>query len=718
MRSAAFLTLLSLPTIALAMPPGQPPTTARSPVTDRYHQVEVVDEYRWLEDGTNQEVRQWSGRQNAFAREYLQTLPNTDLIRARVQRILAHESASYGSLQVAGGRYFAIQRQPPKQQPFLIELRSLDDPGSARVLLDPAAIDREGTTRIDWFVPSPDGLLVAVSMSRRGTESGDVHMIRTADGARVHEVIPRVNGGTAGGDLAWLPDSSGFYYTRYPRGQERSAADLDFYQQVYLHRLGEPTERDRYELGEDLPRIAEIQLDADQRTGRVIATVQDGDGGQFAHYLRDPDGRWRQFSHFGDRLVQAVFGPGDDLLVVSRQDAPRGKVLRLAASHLDCARADTIIPEDAASIVTSFWGSPSVLFSNERLFVTYQLGGPSELRVFTADGQPSAAPRQPPVASVGGLTATESGDVSYQVESFTQPGRYVRFQVDSGRTADTGLVNGSPVDLGEVSVVREMATSRDGTQVPLNILLPPGAKAGGNHPCLVTGYGGYGISLAPRFRPLDKVLLEHGVVLVVANLRGGGEFGEAWHRGGNLTNKQNVFDDFAAVLSHLITRGYTSSQNLAIIGGSNGGLLMGATLTQHPDLVRAVVSKVGIYDMLRVELSANGAFNIPEFGTVKDQRQFQALHAYSPYHAVRDGARYPATLLTTGENDPRVDPMQSRKMAARLQAANAAETPILLRTNARTGHGGDASLDDRIEEEVDVLAFLFSQLGVRVLGIE
>jgi len=713
MFPATVLLSIGLSANMLAMQPAKPPATQRKLVTDAYHGIEIHDEYRWLEDGQGNAVRRWSQQQNAYARDYLKRLPNTEAIRARVKEILADKSASYGSVMPAGGRYFAMKRQPPKQQPFLIQFKSLDDPDSATVLVDPEVIDREGTTKIDWFVPSPDGKLVAVSLSRRGTESGDVHIYQTADGKQVHEFIPRVNGGTAGGDLAWLPDASGFYYTRYPRGEERPAEDRDFFQQVYLHRLGEPTEKDRYELGEGLPRIAEIQLDAGKRSGRVIATVQDGDGGEFAHFLRTEDGRWRQFSKFGDRIVQAVFGPDEDLILVSRRDAPRGKILRLSTSRLDVAKARTIIPEGKDTIVRSFQGSPSVLFAGDRLFVTYQLGGPSQLRVFSADGEPLRGPRQAPVSSVGNLAATESGDVIFHTESFTKPGNFMRFDVGAGTTAATGLANGSPVDLSDVKVVREMADSKDGTKVPLSILLPPGAMAGGNHPCVVTGYGGYGISINPRFRPLDKVLLENGVILVIANLRGGGEFGEAWHHGGNLMNKQNVFDDFAAVLKHLIARGYTSPEKLAIIGGSNGGLLMGATMTQHPELMRAVVSKVGIYDMLRVELSPNGAFNIPEFGTVKDRRQFDALRAYSPYHAVKDGVSYPATLLTTGANDPRVDPMQSRKMAAHLQAANAADTPILLRTNANTGHGADASLNERIDEEVDVLAFLFWQLGIR-----
>jgi prolyl oligopeptidase len=255
-----------------------------------------------------------------------------------------------------------------------------------------------------------------------------------------------------------------------------------------------------------------------------------------------------------------------------------------------------------------------------------------------------------------------------------------------------------------------MATSKDGTKVPLNILRPRSAEGAG--PLVLYGYGGYGINLTPRFRASGKVLLEQGVTYVVANIRGGGEFGESWHLAGNLTNKQNVFDDFYAAARYLIDNGYTTSGQLAIMGGSNGGLLMGATMTQHPDLMKCVVSSVGIYDMLRVELSPNGSFNIPEFGTVKNRDHFSAMRAYSPFHNVVDGTEYPATIFFTGANDPRVDPMQSRKMTARLQAASPKGPPILLRTSANSGHGGDTGLSQRIEEAVDVNAFLFHHLGV------
>jgi prolyl oligopeptidase len=273
------------------------------------------------------------------------------------------------------------------------------------------------------------------------------------------------------------------------------------------------------------------------------------------------------------------------------------------------------------------------------------------------------------------------------------------------------LVTTSPVDLSNVEVLRELAVSSDGTEVPVNIVRRVGTPDDGSSPTLLTGYGGYGINFEPRFTPVIQLWLERGGVFAVANIRGGGEFGEGWHRDGMLTRKQNVFDDFAAAMQHLIDRGTTSPERLAIRGGSNGGLLMGAMITQHPELCRAVVASVGIYDMLRVELSPNGAFNIPEFGTVSDPEQFRALHAYSPYHAVADRTAYPAVLFMTGENDLRVDPMQSRKMTARLQAANSSGSAIVLRTSGNTGHGGATPLSAKIEELTDIYAFLVHELG-------
>jgi prolyl oligopeptidase len=271
----------------------------------------------------------------------------------------------------------------------------------------------------------------------------------------------------------------------------------------------------------------------------------------------------------------------------------------------------------------------------------------------------------------------------------------------------------SPANFDDIEVVREFAKSKDGTKVPINILRKKGIKLDGNNPTLLYGYGGYGINLTPSFNATRRIWFDAGGVYAIANLRGGGEYGEEWHKAGNLTHKQNVFDDFIACAEHLIQRKYTRPEKLAVMGGSNGGLLMGAFLTQRPELAHAVVSRVGIYDMLRVELDPNGVFNTTEFGTVKNLEQFKALYAYSPYHHVRNGTPYPAILMTTGEHDGRVNPAHSRKMIARLQAATSSDNPILLRVSSTTGHGIGSSLSDRIAEQTDIYAFLFKELGVR-----
>jgi len=364
--------------------------------------------------------------------------------------------------------------------------------------------------------------------------------------------------------------------------------------------------------------------------------------------------------------------------------------------------------------VDGFWGPPTVLPTKTRLYVLYQLGGPSEIRAFDLDGKPLAAPKQLPVSSAGGMTLAGKDDILFSNESFVVAPAWYRFGAAAGETKKTALVTEAPVDLSRVEVRREFATSKDGTKVPVNVLIPPGVALDGSSPCVLYGYGGYGVNIEPRFIPRNAVFLEQGVVYAVANIRGGGEFGEDWHRQGNLLRKQNVFDDFKAAMDLLVAQRYTSPRRLGVLGGSNGGLLMGATMTQHPAEMRVVVSLVGIYDMLRVELSPNGAFNVTEFGTVKDEEQFRALHAYSPYHHVQDGTSYPATLLLTGANDPRVDPMQSRKMTARLQAASRSGEPILLRTSAGSGHGGSTPLDEQIAQYVDVFGFFFHHLGVEV----
>jgi prolyl oligopeptidase len=712
-RTAKLANFAVLFTIALSpsVVCGNPPATPVRPVTDTYHGVQVVDPYRWLEKDADPEVKAWSDAENAYARSVLDKLPNLDAIRAQVTEIMSAESPSYADVTSEGGKFFAIKNQPPKQQAMLITLDSLDELSSERVVLDPNVLDPTGGTTIDWYVASPDGKLVAVSLSEGGSEAGDVHIYDTTLAKPAYEVVPHVNSGTAGGDVAWTPDSHGFYYTRHPWPEERPAADRGFYQQVYFHELGTSAAEDRYEMGKGLPRIAEIQLDIDE-LGRVLASVQNGDGGEFAHFLRHPDGEWQQFTDFKDRIVQVLFGRHDDLFLVSLRDTPHGKIERLALKDLGKQQPKLVVAEGEDAIQTSFFGMPTIAATPNRLYVVYQLGGPSEIRAFDHAGQPVDGPEKIPVSAFYDLEPLDGDDLLFGNVSYVKPeGRYV-YHAESGQTIETQLASTSPVNFDDMEVRREFATSKDGTKVPVNILYRKGMPLDGKNPCLATGYGGYGVSLTPKFTPNRRILLDQGFLIAFANIRGGGEYGEPWHLAGNLTKKQNVFDDFTAVLEHLIERKYTSSEHLSIVGGSNGGLLMGAIIVQHPALAKVVVSYVGLYDMLRSELSPNGEFNITEFGTVKDLDQFHALAAYSPYEHVEKGVDYPAVLMLTGANDPRVEPMQSRKMIARLQAATASDAPILLRTSDSTGHGQGTPLADLINETVDAYAFIFDRLGI------
>ncbi len=704
--------------VALAQGPSipQPPATPKRPVTDEYQGVKVTDDYRWLENWDDPEVKQWSAAQNARSREYLDHLPARPAIVQMLKQALSASSAAYYDLQFRGGTLFAMKYQPPQQQPMLVALPSADDPAGARVVLDPNASSAKGSTAVDFYVPSRDGKFVAAALSENGSEDSSAHVFEVATGKELSDVVPRVNFATAGGSLEWKADSSGFYYTRYPQGNERPPEDANFYQQVYFHRLGTDTRQDTYVIGKDFPRIAEIQLHASDDGQWLTAAVANGDGGEFAHYVMDPSGRWTQVTHFSDGIVAVKPGPDAALYLLSRKDAPRGQILRLPLAHLDLADAKVIVPQSSGSAadessrasIEDFAPAPG------HLYVTDIAGGPSRIRLFDLLGHPLPGPPLPPVSAVYQVVPTRGGDAIFTVATYLEPSAWYRFDAATGKSVRTALFRTSPIHFDDTEVVREFATSKDGTRVPVNIIRRRGTKLDGTNPTLLEGYGGYGISMKPFFLgAFTRAWLDQGGVYVIANLRGGAEYGEEWHLAGRLTRKQNVFDDFIACAQHMIERKYTSPAHLAIIGGSNGGLLMGAAFTQRPDLFRAVVSYVGIYDMLRVELDPNGAFNVTEFGTVKDPDQFKALYGYSPYHHVKDRTAYPAILFPTGENDHRVNPMQSRKMTARLQAATSSDHPILLRTSSNAGHGIGTAVDEQIEEEADVLSFLFDQLGIK-----
>ncbi|HEY1553759.1 MAG TPA: alpha/beta fold hydrolase [Kofleriaceae bacterium] len=682
-----------------------PPVARVEPVTDTYHGTQVVDRYRWLE-ADDAAVTAWSAGENTYARGILDHLPEVDKLREELHDIIAAPITRYSGFKSAGGKLFGFRKQPTHEQPELIAIDDPEHADAAKLILDPAAAGG-AQEAIDWFAPAPDGKKLAVSLSFGGSETGTLHVV-DLDGKDLEPPIPNVQHGTGGGSAAWTPDSKAIYYTRYPHTGEPHADEPDAWMQVWVHQLGTPIATDRYEVGKDLPKIAEIQLDSDPR-GRVLASVQNGDGGTFRHYLRDGKG-WRQLDDWADAIVSIDFGPTDDLWLVSHAAAPRGKLLRLAGRAKSAAAAKLIVAEGKDSIVSEFEWHEGPVVTKDRVYLTYQTGGPSEIRAFTLDGKPAKSPDLPPVSTAGHPVPWKTG-VLVGASSYTTPWTVRYFDPKTGTATEIAALSPKPpVDLSGFEVSRELATSKDGTKVPLNIIWPKGAPKDGSVPCIVNGYGGYGISEAPHFLDTYAPLLRRGVCLVMVNLRGGGEFGEDWHRAGALEHKQNVFDDFAAALHFVIDHKYTSTARLGILGGSNGGLLMGAMITQHPDLVHAVVSEVGIYDMLRTELSPNGAYNVTEYGTVEDPQQFAALYAYSPYHHVVAGTKYPAILMTTGANDPRVSPWQSRKMIAALQAASAGDAPILLRTSDKAGHGIGSSMTERVDLLAHVEAFLLANI--------
>jgi prolyl oligopeptidase len=718
--------LLTLTAVAQLASVAAPPAP-KHPVTDEYHGVTVTDDYRWLENWDDPEVKQWSAAENLHARFYLDNLPARPAIKQRLQQLQSAGSVTYFSLQFRGGTLFAMKSQPPKQQPLLVALGPGTDLASEKIVFDPNTASAKGSLAVDFYVPSLDGKFVAIALSENGSEDSAAHVFEVATGKELPDRVPRVNFATAGGSLDWKADNSGFYYTRYPQGNERPPGDANFYQQVYFHKLGADPRQDTYVIGRDFPRIAEIHLRASDDGRWLIATVGNGDGGQFAHYLMDAAEHWTQIARFEDEIVSVKVASDDSLDLLSYKNSPRGQILRLPVSErgfrkLDLAQAQVIVPqspgagpdENARASIESFVPVAG------RLYVTDIIGGPSRVRVFDPEGQPLPAPSLPPISSVDSVVSIGDGNVLYLASTYLEPAAWYRFDAVNGKSIRTTLSAVSAYNFDDAEVVREFAVSKDGTRVPLNIIRRKGAKLDGSNPTLLYGYGGYGISETPSFAgSFARLFLDQGGVYVLANIRGGAEYGQEWHKAGNLTHKQNVFDDFIACAQSLIDRKYTSPAQLAIMGGSNGGLLMGAALTERPDLFRAVVSFVGIYDMLRVELDPNGVFNTTEFGTVKNRDQFQALYAYSPYHHVKDGANYPAVLFLTGENDHRVNPLNSRKMTARLQAAvNGSNHPILLRTSSNSGHGIGTALNEQIEERADAVSFLFDQLGIEYVPVD
>lgn len=681
------------------------PAAAKGANQQTFFGEQLADPYQWLEAANSPETRSWTEAENRVSEEYFARLAARKGILEQFRQTQIGKTVGYQGFIFAGKYVYAERREPPRAQPAIVR-RSLDDlNGTEETVFDPGKFDPSGHTACDWYVPSPDGALVALSLSKNGSEDGELRFLRTADGKLLEDVISRVQFATAGGSAAWDPDGKGLYYTRYPRPGERPEEDQHFFQQVYHHVLG--TAEDVYAIGRDFPKIAEIQLERSPGGHWILATVANGDGGQYALQLCDEHGHWTELAGFAEGIKQAVFG-GDGALYLRRAAGEsRGEVWRLdlSSNPLDGRDKQLIVPEKEDSAIEAIAATDTFLLVNDTV------GGPSRLRRFDGTGKEGTQVALPENSAVTDMTSDGESRVLVSVSSYLEPLRQFLATVANPDLQPTPFDSRSGVSFADIAQKRAFVESKDGTKVPLSVLAPKGTAWNGSAPLILYGYGGYGLSSEPHFDPFLRAWFDRGGAFVVANVRGGGEYGEPWHRAGMLEKKQNTLDDFAACAEYLVREKYTDPAHLGVWGISNGGITAGGILTQHPDLMRAAVLQVGVLDVVRSENEPNGAFNVTEYGTVKDPAQYRAIRAYSPYQNVREGTGYPAVLLLAGENDHRVASWHAKKMTARLQAATTSDHPILLRTSATAGHGMGTSFDERLQLEADVFSFFADQLG-------
>ena len=684
---------------------GYPFAASRTQTQD-YFGVAVSDDFTWLENAADPVTRSWLAAENAYSRRYLDAMPARAALRQRLQALAGSTSNAYSSLVERGGVVFALKTAPPLQHPVVVMLKSVDDVGSERVVFDPNEAAPDGSLAIAFFRPSLDGRKVAVAVTAGSEDAATLRIVDVATGQALPDQVPRVVSAAAGGDVAWSVGNGGFFCTQYPAPGNRPAGDG--LAQVVFHKLGTNPALDRVELSTGLPRLARVRLESARDGRNVLALVENGRGGDVSLYLKSTDangeGGWRRLASETDGVRDAQFGDDDAIWVRSIANAPRGKVLRLPLAETKTIFWDKVqtiaVPQDGA--VQRF------AVAGGTLYLAEGQAGPSRLRAIDVRTKRGTVVALPATSGVAALVRVGRGDVVAQVTSYLEPPLWTR--VGGGRTKRTSLVTTSDANFNDTEVVREFAASRDGTPVPVDILRRKGTRLDGHNAVLLTIAGAMGPGATPDFDATRRVWLDRGGVIAVATLRGAPEGGEAWRADGLRAKKQNTIDDLVAVAAHLVKRGYTQPALLGVRGQGDGAFVAGAALSQRPDLFRAVVGAGGRYDMLRLERDVAGEYDTPEFGSVKDRAQFDALSAVSPLRAVRDGAAYPAVLLLAGERDGRVSPAQSRKMAARLQQADPSGRAILLRTDASSGQTALASLAETVDQATDELGFLLHEV--------
>jgi prolyl oligopeptidase len=679
-----------------------PPKAEVRPLTEEMHGTKIVDPYRWLEDGKSADTQKWVGEEMAYTRTVLDPLPGRDAIHKRLTELLS--VGSIGVPRMAGKFYFYTRREGTQNQPVLYVREGID--GKDRVLVDVNQLSADGTIALDWFYPSEHGKYVAYGTSPSGTEMSTLHILETKTGNPLPDTIER----TRGASIAWSHDNSGFYYTRYPKKGDVAEGQEVYNRHVFYHLLGTDPATDSPIFGEgrDPEDWPEVSLDND---GRMLLIAESQGWTKTELFLMDlrkgtPPTRittGKNFIYFGTVYNGRIY-------IVTNEDAPRFRMFMAEAGNYERDDWKEIIPQTGGVLKDAeLWGG--------KIFAQYEENATSQLKVFDLGGSLLSNLTLPAIGSIFAIQGKwDHDEIFYGFESFTIPRSIYRYDLETRDTKLWAKVD-APIDPSAYEVQQEWYQSKDGTRVPMFLVHKKGLKKDGDNPTLLTGYGGFNVSMTPEFDSDIYLWLEHGGIYAVANLRGGAEFGEDWHRAGMLDKKQNVFDDMIAAAGYLISEKYTRPHRLAIEGGSNGGLLMGAMITQRPDLFRAVVCAVPLLDMLRYQNFQIAKLWIPEYGTAENAEQFKWLYAYSPYQHVKAGVEYPAILFTTADSDSRVDPMHAKKMTALMQASAAnggsRTRPILLRIETKAGHGQGKPITKQIEEGTDVWSFLFWQLGVK-----
>ena len=686
---------------------GGPPKAKVAPVEDTVQGHKVIDRYRYLENANDPDTQQYVEQELTYTRSILDPLPGRASINARLSQLL--EIGTVGVPQMGGKYYFHTRRAGTQNQPVLYVREGTNGAlnGEDRVLLDVNKLAADGTVALDWWYASEDGKYVAYGTSPSGSEVSTLHLIETATGKLLPDAIER----TRAASLAWKHNNSGFFYTRYPKKGEVPEGQEVYHRHVFYHALGADPAHDPLIFGEgrDPEWWPNVTLSED---GRWLLINEEHGWTQTQLFLQDLTSKNPplEITTGKNFLYGADFFQGK-LYITTNEDAPHYRVFVADVTNPQRTNWKEIIPQTDAVL-------QGVGVAGGKLLAQYEHNATSELKLFGLDGKKLADISLPAIGSVFGTFGRyDRNEIFFGFQSFTVPPSIYRVDLSDVKSVLWANVDAPSIDPSAYDVHQVWYTSKDGTKVPMFVVNKKGIEKTGKNPTLLTGYGGFNVSETPAFSRSSYLWMEHGGIYAVANLRGGSEFGEDWHRAGMLEKKQNVFDDFIAAGEYLISQKYTDKDHLAIQGGSNGGLLMGAMITQRPDLFRAVVCQVPLLDMLRYQNFQIAKLWIPEYGSADDAKQFEWLYAYSPYHHVKPGVEYPAILFMTGDTDTRVDPMHAKKMAALMQAEakNGASTekPILLRIETKAGHGQGKPVAKQIEESTDVYSFLFWQLGVK-----